>query len=83
MFLVGEGNVVGVLVGSCMRAKAPAAGSGKEPLSIVAKWHCKGGGVVVGCRGWLSSRGALASGTWEYGFMLGVWFYVTPCCYHP
>jgi hypothetical protein len=51
-----------------MQAKAPAAGSSREPQSIVAKRHREGGGVVGGLRGWLRSRGALASGTWEYGF---------------
>jgi hypothetical protein len=45
---LGRGNVVGALVGSCMRAEAPAAESSREPWSIVAKWHCKGGGVVGG-----------------------------------
>ncbi len=66
---LGRGNIVGALVGSCMRAKAPAARGSGEPRSIVAKWHCKGGGVGGGWRGRLSSRGMLASGTWEYGFM--------------
>jgi hypothetical protein len=66
MFLVEE--VFGMLVGSCMWAKAQAAGSSREPRSIVAKLNCKGGGVVCGLQGWLRSRGALASGTGEYGF---------------
>ncbi len=60
---LGRGNVVGTLVGSCMQAEAPAAGSSREPQSIGAKRHCKGGGVVGGLRGWLHRRGALASGT--------------------
>jgi hypothetical protein len=64
---LGRGNVVGALVVSCMWAKAPAARSSREPRSIVAEWHHKGGGVVGGLRGWLRSQGALASGTWEYG----------------
>jgi hypothetical protein len=65
---LGRGNVVGMLAGRCIRAKAPAAGSSREPRSIVARWHCKGGGVVGELQGWLHSRGALTSGTWEYGF---------------
>ncbi len=51
-----------------MWAKAPAARSSREPWSIVAKWHRKGGGSVGGLQGWLRSWGALASGTWEYVF---------------
>jgi hypothetical protein len=69
MFLVGDGNVVGALVGSCMRAENTAAGSSREPRSIGDKWHCKGGVVFGGWRGWLYSHGMLASGTREYGFM--------------
>ncbi len=61
---LGRGNVVGALVGSCMWAKAPAAWSSREPRSIVAERHCKGGGVVGGLLGWLHGHGALASGTW-------------------
>ncbi len=45
---LGRGNVVGALVGSCMRAKAPAAGSSREPQSIIVEWHHKGGGVIGG-----------------------------------
>ncbi len=63
---LGRGNVVGTLVGSRMRAKA--AGSSREPRSIVVERHCKGGGVVGGLLGWLHGRGALASDTWLYGF---------------
>ncbi len=61
---LGRGDIVGALVGSRMWAKAPAAGSSRESRSIVAKRHCKGGGVVGGLMGWLCGRGALASGTW-------------------
>jgi hypothetical protein len=60
---LGRGDVVGGLVGSCMRAKAPAAENSREPQSTVAEWHRKGGGVVGGLQGWLRSRGALSSGT--------------------
>jgi hypothetical protein len=45
---LGRGTIVGTLVGSFMRAKAPAAGSSREPQSVVANWHRKGGGVVGG-----------------------------------
>ncbi len=65
---LGRGNVVGALVGSRMRAKAPAARSSRKLHSIVAKRNCKGGGVVGWVLGWLHGRGALASGTWYYGF---------------
>ncbi len=40
---LGRGNVVGALVSSCMWAKAPAAGSSREPQSIVAKGTAKVG----------------------------------------
>ncbi len=59
-----RGNVVGTLVGSRMRAKAPAAGSIRELRSIVAKRHCEVGGVVGGLLDWLCGRGVLANGTW-------------------
>ncbi len=36
---LGRRNVVGALVGSCMLAKAPAAGGSGGPRSIVAEWH--------------------------------------------
>ncbi len=35
-----RGNVVGMLVGSCMSAQAPASGSSRKPQSIVPKRHC-------------------------------------------
>ncbi len=48
---LGRRNVVGMFVGSCMQADAPSAGGSGEPMSIVAEWHQKGRGVVVGGRG--------------------------------
>ncbi len=74
---LGRRNVVGVLVGSCMWAEAPAAGGGGEPRSIVAKQHQEGGGVAGGWKGRACSWRASANGTPEYGVC------VTPCCYHP
>ncbi len=57
------GGIVGALVGSCMRAEAPAAGGSGEPRSIVAKRHQEGWGVVGGWKGRTCSRRALASST--------------------
>jgi hypothetical protein len=58
-----------MLVDSCMRVKAPAAGGSWEARSNVAKWNQKGGGVVGGWKGRACSFRASANGTREYGFL--------------
>ncbi len=45
---LGREGVVDALVGSCMRAEAPAARSSRKPGPIVTEWHRKGEGVVDG-----------------------------------
>jgi hypothetical protein len=60
---LGRWNVVGTLVGRCMRVEAPAAGSSGEPRSIVAKRHQEGGGVVGGGKRRACSQRSVANGT--------------------
>jgi hypothetical protein len=68
-FRLGGRNVLGVLAGSYMWAKAPAAGGSGEPRAIVAEQHQEGGGAVGGWKGRAWSQRVLASSIREYGFM--------------
>jgi hypothetical protein len=64
---LGGGNVVGLLVGSGVGYKTPAAGRSRESLPVGAHWEAEGGRVVEG-QGWGTGwRWTSADGAWEDG----------------
>jgi hypothetical protein len=59
------GNVVGLLMGSGMGSKTPAARCSRELWPLGAHWEAEGGRVVEGQRQGTGWRGKYADGAWE------------------